>query len=346
MPAAPPTAVTLRRSCQTCARGKRRCDRRWPRCSRCLSKDIDCEYVNAPLTVPDIPRQAVKKRAANTGQEIGIPSLRIHTPLRLEIAKEYDQAAIRFLVNGMRDFAASFAQNGKTAFVHPDVYDSGLPVAIRDVQALCKLNVQAEQEKRTGDLLPLLWHRSVKAHRRFIHASSFEELLGCSQAFLLMQCILALHESDQGQYSENTSQIIEGVGRRLWQQAPTQLPPTLSRRHAWLLAESVRRTIIVSLMLRSAYSLKKRKFSVRTPFVDALPFDLRTYLWDDYSEKDWSDSALDSHDSMISLHEYSDAFESGRFHEVTPFGALIFAACKGKKVSTLPFPSPRFYIQS
>jgi hypothetical protein len=63
--------------------------------------------------------------------------------------------------------------------------------------------------------------------------------------------------------------MLAGVAGKLWQQAPIQLPQGLSPRHAWLLAESVRRTINVCFMLHSAYSLSTRNYSVRTPFVDS-----------------------------------------------------------------------------
>ncbi|KAL4751640.1 hypothetical protein BDW72DRAFT_173411 [Aspergillus terricola var. indicus] len=41
-----PTARS--RSCISCARRKARCDNRWPKCSRCVAKDVECQY---PATV-------------------------------------------------------------------------------------------------------------------------------------------------------------------------------------------------------------------------------------------------------------------------------------------------------
>lgn len=332
--------VTLRRSCQVCAKSKRRCDQRWPRCTRCETRGVSCEYVNEPLAVLNGIHKAPDKRASPSHRITGTP-FPIHLPLQLEIAKGYDRAAIQFLVHGLRAFPNTFAETCKTMFVHPDLYVSGLPASIRDVQALCKLHVEADQQNRTGELLPLLHKRSAELHRRFKQSLSFDELLGCSQALLLAQCILALNGGgDPGQYSEHISVMLDGVAFRLWEQAPVQLPPTLSRRHAWLMAESVRRTIIVSLMLKSAHSLNTRNYSVRTPFVDALPFDVRTNLWDDDSDTTWAVEAPESPDAMISLHGYSSALENGHFRDVPAFGALILAACKGREVSSIPFPPP------
>lgn len=346
MPPAAPNAVSLRRSCESCARGKRRCDQRWPRCTRCLDKGVDCQYLNIPLTATDVPRQSLKKEISPSHHITRSSPPRIHLPLRIEIAKVYDQSAIRFLVNGMRALPTTFAQSCKTSFVHPALYISGLPASIRDTHALCILNLKAESEDRKNIVIPLLRQKFAELYRRYSCTLSFEELLGYSQALLLIQCILALNEDDQIQYSESVGTMLEGIGTRLWEQAPVQLPPTLSRRHAWLLAESARRTIIVSLMLRSTYSLKTKNYSARTPFVDALSFDVRTELWDEDSEHTWANHYADSPDSMISLHEYSDAMESGQVYNIPPFGALILAASKGMDVSAIPFPPQSKYLMT
>ncbi|KAJ5108366.1 hypothetical protein N7456_005041 [Penicillium angulare] len=330
--------ITLRRSCQACVRGKRRCDQGSPRCSRCEERGINCQYVNAPLAVSNGTRS---KKPTSARAMAPVPYARVHRSLHLEIAKEYDPAAIRFLVNGMRSLPVTFAGSWKTMFIHPDLYISGLPASIRDMQILCNLHVRSKQERSPVDLTSLLHQRSADLYRRFNQSLSFEELLGCSQALLLAQCILILEKDGHpDQYSKNVSVMLDKIAGRLWEQAPIQLPSTITRRNAWIFAESVRRTIIVSLMLKSAYSLNTRNYSVRTPFVDALPFDIRTNLWEDDSNYTWTTETPEALDSMISLHGYSDAMEKGCFHDIPPFGALILAACKGKETSSIAFPPP------
>ncbi|KAE8409626.1 hypothetical protein BDV37DRAFT_277966 [Aspergillus pseudonomiae] len=41
---------TLRRSCTACAKSKHSCDLRTPRCSRCIKRNVQCNYANEPLT--------------------------------------------------------------------------------------------------------------------------------------------------------------------------------------------------------------------------------------------------------------------------------------------------------
>lgn len=297
------------------------------------------------MTIRKVPGRSLESQIPTTTRQ-GCYNLmgQVEFPLRLEIAKEYDPSAIRFLVNGIREFPRSFAKTQKTLFIHPDANMPEPPAPLRDIYWLCKLQLQAEGAKRSQVLCPLLRRKLAEYTRHLSHALGIEDLLGYSQALILIQCILALGEDDSNEYFEGTSVLLESVAERLWQQAPIQLPSSLSPRHAWLLAESVRRTIIVSLMLRSAYSLHTRNYSVRTPFVDALPFDVHTELWDDGSQQTWAKAGPGSHGEMMSLHEYSDALESGRVYDVSPFAALVLAACKGKEVSAITFPPPSSYI--
>ncbi|PWY86762.1 hypothetical protein BO70DRAFT_422416 [Aspergillus heteromorphus CBS 117.55] len=343
-----PKPPTLRRSCQACARGKRRCDQRLPRCSRCLTRRIDCEYVNMPLMVTSSSDSGVSKAGQTFQPTRKAPSTRppsIRPALPLEIAKGYPPTIIAFLVTGMQSYPCAFAQNLKTHFIHPDLWPSRStpPSPIREIHTLCKLHAQPTRTSST--LLPLLRQKSSSFLRQINHSISFEEMLAIAQALLLAQCMLILAEDPSApSYSEAISTMLFNLGQKLWQQAPTQLPRSLSPRKAWLFAESVRRTIIVGFILRSVYSLKKRNYSVRTPFVDSLPFDVRTALWDEDGDTDgWSVGGAEPLDSMVSLHQYSSMMERGMVHGISDFGGLILAACKGRAIDGVPYPPANGY---
>ncbi|KAL4997093.1 hypothetical protein BDV10DRAFT_195460 [Aspergillus recurvatus] len=322
---------TLRRACQACARGKRRCDQRWPRCSRCQTRGINCEYANVPLTADDDVTTAKAPLIHPT----------IYHPLPMEIPKRYEQSIITLLVAGVSSIPVEFAQNIKTHFIHSELWPRGSgagylpPAPIRDMYAVCQLYPRFH---RTATFLTLLRQKMAYHYRQTLRAANFEETLASAQALLLAQCMLISTEGPDVPYSEATSTMLLGLGHKLYQQAPTQLPSTLKPRRAWLFAESVRRTIIVAFVLRGVYSLKKRNYSVRTPFIDSLPFDMRTALWD-ASGDGLTDAVGDQVDSIVSLHQYSGMLESGLVHGITPFGGLILAACRGKAVEEIAYPS-------
>lgn len=78
---------------------------------------------------------------------------------------------------------------------------------------------------------------------------------------------------------------------RLWQQAPAQVSASLTPRQAWLFAESVRRMILTSYLLRGTWSVYSHGYVLHTAFVEALPFDIRTSLWDTLSDPEQGPTA-------------------------------------------------------
>ncbi|GAB0134587.1 hypothetical protein EsDP_00002952 [Epichloe bromicola] len=46
------SAASRQKSCNACVRGKRRCDKRTPRCTRCSAKGLDCVYQKLPPGAP------------------------------------------------------------------------------------------------------------------------------------------------------------------------------------------------------------------------------------------------------------------------------------------------------
>ncbi|KAL2834569.1 hypothetical protein BJY01DRAFT_83865 [Aspergillus pseudoustus] len=306
---------TLRRSCQACISRRRRCDRLWPTCSRCQTRRKTCEYANVPL------------------------STTVAWPLRLEIRKDFDPRVVSFLASGLGSYPASFARTLKTHFIHPDLWSHHNPPApIRDVHALCQLHASTADK----DAVLSLFTRRISILLRHISSpATFGDLLASSQALLLAQCMLIFNEDPLSPYSDAVSDMLYHLGHNLWQQAPIQLSSTLSPHQAWLFGESVRRTIIVAFMLRSVYSLLKRNFALRTPFVDALPFDRRTALWDEKIES-WPGVTQDSADSMVSLHSYTGILENGLIHSIPVFEQYILAACRGRTVEILPYPASTY----
>lgn len=57
---------TLRRACAACARNKHSCDRRTPRCSRCIKRNVHCTYANEPLTLAATAASAAAPRPGPT----------------------------------------------------------------------------------------------------------------------------------------------------------------------------------------------------------------------------------------------------------------------------------------
>ncbi|KAL5336020.1 hypothetical protein BJX70DRAFT_373900 [Aspergillus crustosus] len=340
---------TLRRSCQGCIRSKRRCDQRWPHCTRCQTRKLTCEYINVPLPTGTgrEPPSKTRKLQASARPVARLYTPAIQLPLPLEIKNDYRPNILAFLVSGISSYPVSFVNEMKTHFIHPEIWNethiSTPPPPIREIHTLCHLYAQKTTDNTFSTTLK---HNITSLLKQINHPTNFSDLLTSTQALLLAQSMLILTENLSTPYSEATSATLLHTAQKLWHQVPIQLPNSLGPRRAWLFAETVRRTIIVAFLLRSVYSLVKRGFSVRTPFVDSLPFDMRTELWDCSHRREIDEGVEESNcstDSIVSLHRYSGLLEAGLVHGVSEFGGLILAACRGKAVGEVPYPANREY---
>ena len=122
---------------------------------------------------------------------------------------------------------------------------------------------------------------------------------------------------------------------QLWKQAPSQVPSTFSKTKAWLFAESVRRTMIMSYLIRWLHAVKTEGHFLHTPVIEALPFDLRTSFWDRIGEVS---SDVNIGTKLVSYREYRDMWDDGQLHGATTFGTMMLVAFRGKNAVQVRIP--------
>ncbi len=137
------------RSCIACVDGKRRCDRKFPQCSRCVIRGCQCKYTNGvnfssntgsqantdtraninTQSNPDIQSFQIVERPASLFSE---PETFLTETLLSPHATCLDRWSISQLVAGVKSFPAIFARTCQTPFIHARLYDDCLPEAIQD----------------------------------------------------------------------------------------------------------------------------------------------------------------------------------------------------------------------
>lgn len=307
----------LRRSCQACASAKRRCSLGAPRCIRCSARSIACRYVNEPAAVVHVRKTASYYHTNSTQYSAAFgdayisgvfsnrrdTGLQIYFPLRLEVVRVFDTTTLHHLVSILRNFPVEFAQRGANSFVHSGMYDSRLPSPLQHVQSICAATRRAPL---SGKGLGALRLTVRQLSRLATHASSFTELVACVQAIILMQ-ILRLFRSEEpiGDDVERDNETMWKLSHKLWEDAPVQLPSTLSPWRAWLFAENVRRTILVCNVLLGVHGALRRGFAIHALCIETLPFDMRTKLWDAETADEWMAASLTSPEpSLVTFRQF------------------------------------------
>lgn len=366
--------TSLRRSCQGCVKVKRRCDLLFPECTRCLKKGVRCTYVNIPLSSAHQSSAVTENRItkstthhvrsadnqqvtsiANNGNDISIVlrvtgsyssaklsnyfSTSIPPSMEMEIRKPRTPDIIHMVAGIVQQAPVLFAQ-GHSPFIHPCLYGKALPRPIREMRDLCNLCL-ADGRLSSSKLYQLLQRQTLSLLQLAKKAANFEELLAYVQALVLAQCIQLSNDKINNQTLDKLNDIIVNLSRKLWSEVPSQLPSTMTPWRAWLFAESVRRTIIYSHIAGAAHMLRTLGYACRTPFVDALPFDSRTWLWEVQSEDHWARLNSNVNLPMVSLYEYTTRLEFGQTEAYSNFEGVIVATCRGKE---LPIRDPSTLI--
>lgn len=316
----PVSMPSLRRSCDPCVSAKRRCDLKTPRCAPCMDRDITCSYINRPAgatsgrqtTWQETFRQARQLHVVGNGSPLSVlafeqgPLFGLWTQIP-KVVRLFSPITIQQQLTILKTFVINFAQHGAASFLHSCLYDTRLPLPLQYVWGIC-----ASSGSKEG-LFSNLHAENVHAQasemlRSAARAESFLELLSHIQAAALLRIICLFQ--DQGNYSEEDTRRDEEtfweLALILYIRAPAKLPSTLSPWRAWLLAESVRRTILVCYIIMAVHSVLRRGYVVHMLCVEALPFDMRAPLWDADTAAEWEAAAAASHEpSLVSLREFA-----------------------------------------
>ncbi|KAK5057607.1 hypothetical protein LTR84_011607 [Exophiala bonariae] len=113
---------------------------------------------------------------------------------------------------------------------------------------------------------------------------------------------------------------------------PEHLSSDLSPWQAWVIAESCRRTFLALQWITGMVELCQSGYCSYQPFVESLPFDARTGLWEAETEAEWN-SALEAH-RRIELDPNSSTANK-------PAESSLVSWCEFIE-SAGPSPRPRF----
>ena len=162
--------LSLRKSCEACAKAKRRCDAQLPQCSRCFNKALACAYVNDPLTAQDksmifcTSNAAASCEGGRAPQDLShdlqfilcpfahAPHLTqltnelrlwstqclLYEPALANFPLQSDELTVQYLVTQLKEIPLVFARGRSTPFIHSQLYQDWLPRQIQDAFNICR----------------------------------------------------------------------------------------------------------------------------------------------------------------------------------------------------------------
>ncbi|OQV08655.1 Fungal Zn2-Cys6 binuclear cluster domain-containing protein isoform 2 [Cladophialophora immunda] len=349
----------LRKACRACTAAKRRCIVQLPQCSRCRTRQIDCVYDLEPL-VGSTSRPSNTLTGTVAGDD-GDPrdnskflryvsslhmdpkrvalecyqSPTTQCPVIWKIPISADFLTVEYVARELLDMANSVALSQSAAYIHPQRKPRPRPALVGpDFEVTNRKTVGSDitQCTRICDLLCALYE-------------SREPLSEILQAFqILLGHVMRLLLSSPQSIPRHKEKLLGHTRRlaiRLVKEAPSMMPTNLSRWEAWILAESVRRAILMSCLIQGVYHGRARGYCYHELFIQALPFDVRPGMWAARSEREW-EALLDgsnnkhgfgSHDAtdLVAFHEFASSFARAPFDPgADTFQRLLLMAHHGK----------------
>lgn len=363
--------VTLSKACDQCIQAKRKCSRNLPKCLRCAKRRIPCRYKNSPLD-GSVIHQAAKFTAATRKAGPIRKSEKFDNPLNSpffrgiaktientysldptaprfislgmkepEIILAMDETSVKYLADHFKSFPSVFIQTGGGPFIHPKLYQEGLPPPLRNIISLCHVYAHLDGSNKSFPLA--ISHAAEALLESRPNLYTFKLKLAFVQALILLQIItlfspMALMTPLLYQQAENRVALLKASVRELYRSMPETLPPAMPPYEAWVLGESCRRTMHIGHLVHGVYlMLTKGTFNL-TMFVKALPLCRNVGLWelDPSAQDEWgikdgnkfgNAKVLDS--ELISYRELTDLWDNDEVEKLHLFEEMLIAACKG-----------------
>ncbi|PMD44827.1 hypothetical protein L207DRAFT_551804 [Hyaloscypha variabilis F] len=349
------------KSCDQCANSKRQCDRGSPKCSRCTSKELSCQYKSDNSQVPTLDSMFSEQPGF---QDVSLtlpldfvpPNLSMVETGSLEFDDELftafndytmlnrrdpydvqigymDRDRIRFIIRQMKTYPTLLVQNCKAPFIHPQASHSRplVPPPLQDAISMAALYMSKNEKNEV-----MVWDIiSTKAATLLEPRVSWSvaEHLACLQALVIYQ-IIRLFDGDirARADAEKSEEILTDWTDRLVGRtgANTSTGTVLSSSwESWVFEESVSRTVVVSRMVQAMFMIVKQGFCTLVEAVTEMSFTSQKALWYAPTAVHWQQACKQNKTFYLHQMDFTELMEKGDLSEVDELGLLMLVCYKG-----------------
>ncbi|KIV79539.1 hypothetical protein PV11_07092 [Exophiala sideris] len=255
----------------------------------------------------------------------GSPFNTVDFPELAPISKEQ----VDFCTTQFQSCITQLVQGVNLPFIHHSSYRHTVPRVYQDL-----LGVSAMYCQKTHTNLPVVFAMLDDNISRLVAKSSSwepEGLLLGTQALIVYQ-IIRLFDGDIRQRANAERQIV------LLETWTSQLQAALNTfqntfllesptHQCWVLLESARRTLLVSVMLQALYSLLKDGICSSVPYMATLPVSLDGALWSKSAE-DWGKATPGIEGNPVTYHEFVTKWVDGTPLQIEAYETILLVACK------------------
>ncbi|PVH71455.1 hypothetical protein DL98DRAFT_521045 [Cadophora sp. DSE1049] len=333
---------TRRKACAGCVKAKRRCDLILPACSRCMKRNMGCSYGDNGIVVGEQQQPVISTSSAELEETVPQWPVIPFTPppeptMELELGYEdffsspyssfpfpqivvTDPFQIEYCISELKRSVETVVLEGRTPFIHPDLYSETMPETYQDLLGVCSLYMQ-----RTPRNYPMVFRMMDAKLKRLGNSAKSVVQLGqwlLHVQTLIMYQIIRLFDGDmqQRRNAERDMKVLDAWTERLQSEfSEVDLLPVEPSRN-WIMLESIRRTLMVSWLLRGFYK------SVTEGVCDIVPV-LTTLLVSEDAEAWESSSPLVKNQNLVTYPVYVARWNIGKVKTANSYEMMLLRAC-------------------
>lgn len=351
----PASKLSKRPACVCCSKAKRKCSKQAPACRRCTAKGLVCRYP-APRPPPDydlvysedghctiIPSSGKAGAASDTSSPTidasgssrlasrAFQSQQLNQPWFLSPSSwnidhkdvlnsriYFGDGALIDFMDKVRGWLAQWTSEGRTPFIHANLYKAVLPEHIQDAFTA----LTAYQSKTAATQRMVLYVVEQRADRLLEQQSLYDgdaaliildtlAHLARTQSLLIYSIICLLDGNIRARsHAESYIETLTAWAKQLWESAGLSIAANNSAKgsepksvsgnplipelnsdgtipsvwQAWLFSESIRRTYITATLVTAAYLTLKQGWA---PCPGGITFTPGTGLWQADSPYSW-----------------------------------------------------------
>ncbi|KAF2868010.1 hypothetical protein BDV95DRAFT_597746 [Massariosphaeria phaeospora] len=245
-----------------------------------------------------------------------------------------NERQISYLVKKLSSFIPSIAFVGHTPFLHEDLYKEQPFQSYQDSCSLSALYLM-----KTDKNIPILVNSINTKIDSLITSSagwSLREHLAAVQALVVYQ-IIRLFDPDlqQQAFAAKQNGLLELWTAHLWKRSFNEASQFRKCYENWAFYESIRRTVIMSTMVRGAWSsLTQNGLCDQVPVLARLPWTKNASFFhlENLSEFMVSGPCTQQEGGLITYGDYSLKWNPGDdVNRLTSFERMLLSACRGKE---------------
>jgi len=343
-----------RKSCDPCFTARRKCDLRYPICERCERNSKTCHYRYPPqLPMRDNAGDVSEAAAGGSPQTVSYPrqlnNLNAgdiqfqfdhnftfeftglsHSSIPRVLGDLGDLSPIKgctpswaWVFEQIKDFPIAFARQAETVFIHGALYGDSFPKPLRAAFGICAACVSINDRNRS--VLFQALDAEIKELLSSSPTSTLLEDLSRLQAAVLYQIIRIFYGViEERIVAERQEFLIRSYGLTLLLRAESELQTGERTWETWLLAESIRRTVLISFKLYTVYSNYTYGTCAEAAAIRMLPVSTQPGLWN--SRGAYLGCTIQ--EETTTYHEFSSIWLAAPRKEVELFEKFLLVGCK------------------